>query len=79
MRLRLLIASCLAYIWIIYLGVHALQDSWRRRLHRHHRCDLTLFQLGLRLVAYCLRENLSIPEGLLVPASPPMITLSGLN
>jgi len=67
MRLHLLIACCLAYNWITYLGVHTLQDSWRRRLHRRHRCDLSLLELGPRLMAYCLGENLPIPEGLLVP------------
>lgn len=29
-------------------------------------------QLGHRLLAFCLRERLTIPEGLLVPAALPM-------
>ena len=39
---RLLIASCLAYIWLVYLGVCALEDDWMNLLHRKHRCDLSL-------------------------------------
>ena len=69
---RLLIASCLAYVWIVYLGVCALQDDWMRVLHRQDRCDLSLFRLGVRLLARVLKEQLPIPEGFLLPASLPV-------
>ena len=68
---RLLIAACLAYLWIVYLGGCALRDDWLKRLHRRDRCDLSLFRLGLRLRARCLKDDLPIPEGWLVPAIPP--------
>jgi hypothetical protein len=68
---RLLIASCLAYLWLVYLGVCALRDGWLKRLHRQDRCDLSLFRLGLRLLARCLKEDIPIPEGFLVPARLP--------
>jgi hypothetical protein len=68
---RLLIASCLAYIWIVYLGVCALRPEWLQRLHRRDRCDLRLFRLGLRLLARCLKDHIPIPEGFLVPATLP--------
>jgi hypothetical protein len=72
MRLaRLLIASCLAYLWLIYLGVCALRDTWLKRLHRRDRCDLSLFRLGLRLLARCLKDAMPIPDGFLVPAVLP--------
>lgn len=64
---RLLIASCLAYLWIVYLGVCATQEHWMKMLHRQDRCDLSLFRLGLRLLARCLKDHLPIPEGFLVP------------
>ena len=67
-----MIASCLASLWIVYLGVTALHDSWLKRLHRQDRCDLSLFRLGLRLLARCLKDALPIPEGLLVPAMLPL-------
>ena len=69
--MRLLIASCLAYIWLVYLGVCALQDGWLKRVHRQDRCDLSLFQLGLRLLACCLKDDIPIPEGFLVPLRMP--------
>ncbi len=69
--MRLLMASCLAYVWLVYLGVCALQDEWLRRLHRQDRCDLSLFRLGLRLLARCLKDDIPLPEGFLVPARLP--------
>jgi hypothetical protein len=68
---RLLIASCLAYIWIIYLGVCAVRDGWLGQLHRRDRCDLSLFRLGMRLLARCLKDAIPIPAGFLVPAIAP--------
>lgn len=58
---RLMLAACLAYLWIIYLGVRALQPRWQGRLHRAHRCDLSLFQLGLRLLDDLLNEDRPLP------------------
>ena len=58
---RLLVAACLAYIWIIYLGALCEQDGWGSIIHRGDRCDLSLFQLGLRLLDYLLNEDFTIP------------------
>jgi len=68
---RLLIAACLAYLWLVYLGVCALRDTWMKRLHRQDRCDLSLFRLGLRLLARALKDHIPLPRGLLVPAALP--------
>jgi hypothetical protein len=68
---RLLIACCLGYLWLVYLGVCAIRDNWMQRLHRQDRCDLSLFRLGLRLLARALKDHSPIPEGLLVPAQLP--------
>jgi hypothetical protein len=61
---RLMIAACLAYIWIIFLGVIAHRDDWIALIHRTDRCDLSLFQLGLRLLDYFLNDDLPIPFAL---------------
>ena len=68
---RLLLAACLAYLWVVYLGVCAIRDGWLRHLHRLDRCDLSLFRLGFRLLARCLKEEVAIPDGFLVPAEGP--------
>jgi len=58
---RLMMAACLAYIWIIYLGCMAIADGWVAVIHRSHRCDLSLFQLGLRLRDFFLNEVEDVP------------------
>lgn len=58
---RVLIAACLAYIWMIYLGVYAHRHEYVSIIHRTDRCDLSLFQLGLDLLDHFLNEMLPIP------------------
>lgn len=58
---RLMIAACLAYIWIIFLGTLAILEGWVPVIHRTDRCDLSLFQLGLRLLEHFLNEHIPIP------------------
>ena len=43
---RLLIAVCIAYIWVVYLGTLARKEDLHKIIHRTDRCDLSLFQLG---------------------------------
>ncbi|MCB8953073.1 MAG: IS4 family transposase [Ardenticatenales bacterium] len=64
---RLLIAACLAYIWVIYLGAIAKRDEWVAIIHRTDRCDLSLFQLGLDLLDHFLNESLPIPVAFQMP------------
>jgi hypothetical protein len=55
------IAACLAYIWMIYLGALCQLEGWTKIIHRTDRCDLSLCQLGLAWLDYCLNEDLPIP------------------
>jgi hypothetical protein len=58
---RLMMATCLAYIWLIYLGILCLEKGWHKIVHRTDRCDLSLFQLGRKLLDHFLNWNLDIP------------------
>jgi hypothetical protein len=58
---RLLMAACLAYLWVVYLGTLAHVEGWVAIIHRTERCDLSLFQLGLRLLEHFLNEGMPIP------------------
>ena len=58
---RLMMGACLGYIWIIFLGVTAMTDGWHKVIHRADRCDLSLFQMGLRLLEHLLNEEEPIP------------------
>jgi hypothetical protein len=57
----LMIAACLAYIWIVFLGAFAKHSAWDKIIHRTDRCDLSLFQLGLALLEHFLNECIPIP------------------
>lgn len=59
---RLMFAASLAYLWVIYLATVAQEDDWLPLIHRSHRCDLSLFQLGLRLLNYLLNHDQPIPS-----------------
>lgn len=58
---HLLVAACLAYLWIIYLGVTAHRDGWVAVIHRTDRCDWSLFRMGIALLDHFLNEALPIP------------------
>lgn len=65
---RLLIASCLAYLWLVYVGACVLmRPSWLRQVHRSDRRDLSLFQLGLAWLEQCLDQGREILVGFKMP------------
>jgi len=58
---RLMLAACLAYLWVVYLGIIAHLEGWVAIIHRTDRCDWSLFRLGLCLLEHLLNEDLPIP------------------
>jgi hypothetical protein len=58
---RLMMATCLAYLWLVYLGITAHREGWVDIIHRTDRCDWSLFRLGLCLLEHLLNEDLPIP------------------
>jgi hypothetical protein len=68
---RLLIATSLAYVWIHAVAVFARAQGWVERFHRKDRCDLGLFQIGLRAIQYALREGLRVPVSFSLPLDDP--------
>ena len=59
-----MIATCLAYLWLVWLGAKAQQNRlWMQEIHRTSRCDLSLFQLGMLWVLHCLNRGYNIPVG----------------
>lgn len=69
---RLLIGTCLAYLWVVFLGVKAKREQWQGKLHRRSRCDWSLFRLGLAL----LDELLNLCSEIPVYLSPPPYKLT---
>ena len=66
---RLMIGTCLAYLWIVFLGVTAKQEGGQAQLHLRSRCDWSLFRLGLALLDELLNRSLDIPFYLSPPPS----------
>jgi hypothetical protein len=67
---RLLIATSLAYLWVHAVAMFAKEQGWLERFHRKDRCDLSLFQIGLRAIRYALREGWRVPVSFLLPPDP---------
>ncbi len=67
---RLLIATNLAYLWVHAVAIFAQTHGWIAQFHRTDRCDLSLFQIGVRAILYALREGYRVPVSLQLPADP---------
>jgi hypothetical protein len=55
---RLLIATCLAYLWMVCLGQWVVQTGQLSLIHRSDRCDWSLFRIGLAWIEFCVNEEL---------------------
>lgn len=66
---RLMIGTCLAYWWIVFLGVKAKLEGGQAKLHLRTRCDWSLFRLGLALLDELLNHCLEPPFFLSPPPS----------
>jgi hypothetical protein len=55
---RLLIAACLAYIWMIYQGLQIIAENKTALIDRTERVDKSLFRLGLDWIKYALKHCL---------------------
>jgi hypothetical protein len=67
---RLLLATSLAYLWVQEVAMFAQAQGWVAQFHRTDRCDLSLFQIGLRAMQYARRERKRIPMRLRLPPAP---------
>jgi len=50
-------ATGLVYLYILDLGTVAQEDCWRVVFHHCERYDLSLFQLGFRLLVYLFSHD----------------------
>jgi hypothetical protein len=67
---RLLIATSLAYLWVHAIAAVAQAQDWLAQFHRTDRCDLSLFQIGIRALRYAQREGKRVPVCFHLPVSP---------
>jgi hypothetical protein len=55
---RLLLAACLAYIWMVCQGLLLIAEKRTGLIDRTDRIDKSLFRLGLDWIRYALKRNL---------------------
>jgi hypothetical protein len=55
---RLLLAACLAYIWMVCQGLLVIAEQKIGLIDRTDRIDKSLFRLGLDWIRYALKRNL---------------------
>jgi hypothetical protein len=55
---RLLVAACLAYIWMILQGLKVIAEGKTALIDRTERNDKSVFRLGLDWLRHCLKRNL---------------------
>lgn len=55
---RLLVAACLAYIWMILQGLQVIVENKAVCIDRTERHDKSLFRLGLDWLRHCLKRDL---------------------
>ena len=55
---RLLIAACLAYIWMICQGLQVIASNQTALIDRTERIDKSFFRLGLDWIKYALKHHL---------------------
>ncbi len=55
---KLLIAACLAYIFLLLVALQAQMQNLTQQVHRKERCDLSLFTLGKRVLEYLIDRRI---------------------
>ncbi len=55
---RLLVATCLAYIWMIVQGLKVIAEGKTSHIDRTERNDKSIFRLGMDWLRYCLKRNI---------------------
>lgn len=54
---RLLLAACLAYVWMILQGLQVIANNNAAWIDRTERLDKSLFRLGMDWLRHCLKRN----------------------
>lgn len=54
----LLIAACLAYVFLLLIGLQAIHNQMMAQIHRKDRCDWSLFTIGKRAFHYLIDQRI---------------------
>ena len=64
---RLLLAVCLAYLWMLWLGAHVVTNKLEHFIESKSRAEKSFFRLGLDWLKYLLKHQEPIPVSFSVP------------
>ena len=56
---QLLMAACLAYIFLLLIGLEAIKQQLLPLIHRKRRCDWSLFTIGKRAFQYLIDKRIA--------------------
>jgi IS4 transposase len=56
--MHLLIAACLAYIFLLLVGIQATNNQLIAQIHRKNRCDWSMFTTGKRALQYLIDQRI---------------------
>ena len=56
--MHLLIAACLAYIFLLLVGIQATNNQLMAQIHRKSRCDWSMFTTGKRALQYLIDQRI---------------------
>lgn len=76
---RLLMATSLAYIWIIYLGILVIREGHTDLIDRSDRRDKSLFRLGLDWLTHRLKWGKPFPVQFHVPPCSHLANLESVR
>jgi hypothetical protein len=76
---RLLIATSLAYIWMIYLGLSVIQAGCTDLIDRADRIDKSLFRLGLDWLHHLLKWDRPFSVQFLIPSHLQLVSLENVR
>jgi hypothetical protein len=48
------LAVALLYVWLISIGTRTIRNGLRELVDRRDRRDLSIFQIGLRFIEWCV-------------------------
>lgn len=61
---RLTLLVILLYVWMLWVGVRTIKGGERHWVDRHDRRDLSVFQIGWRLIDRLITNGRTLPNGL---------------
>ena len=76
---HLLIPTSLAYIWMIYLGLRAIQQGDSHLMNCTDRTDKSLFRLGLDYLTYLLKWEKPLPTQFYFPLCLDLVPLESVR